>query len=137
VDAYDLPQEANERVAQKVAQYYIPPIAMVIDNLDVHRAASVTGDEEVANIGGIDPYFKAYDELNCAERMYRFLSITIHGRSGRKPSEWDYVPPESSVAKLTKIVCSLAPPPAVPKADQKATTAPWVSDKVKDIFWRQ
>jgi hypothetical protein len=98
-----------ENAAKKVARYYIPPIALVEENIDFDRSIAITAYEETANIGHIQPTARIFYELNCFDRMLRELSISIerNNKSGSrdKPTDWKYVPPEGNGATLLKLLC--------------------------------
>lgn len=99
-----------EATAQKVARYYVPPIAK-LQNLDANDAMVMTGYEEVADLAGIPPQSRIFYELNCRDRMLRELSIdlNINGQIGskNKPGEWKFVSPEGNGASLLKLLCPL------------------------------
>jgi len=98
-----------ERAARKMMERYVPPLALVDDDVDFDKAMSITAYEETANIAAIQPHATIFYELNCAERTSRELSIDIsvggkHG-SRQRPSEWKHVPPEGNAARLLKLLC--------------------------------
>ncbi len=80
-----------EKTAEKVAHHYVPPIAGV-EATDFDQSIAITGYEEIANIGSIEPHAKIFYELNCPERMSRELSMyfQIDRKSGssNKPNDW-------------------------------------------------
>jgi hypothetical protein len=94
--------------AEKVARYYVPPIA-TIQNLDANDAMVMTGYEEVADLGNVRAQAQIFYEINCPDRMLRELSIDLHinGKVGAvdKPGDWKYVPPEGNAAILNKLLC--------------------------------
>jgi hypothetical protein len=105
----DLGKNIIENAAQKVASYYVPPIA-VVEDIDVNQAMTITRYEETANISYIQPAARIFYELNCSERMMRELSTYLRAPSGQgsssdKPSDWRYVPPQGNGATLLKILC--------------------------------
>jgi hypothetical protein len=104
----DFAGQILENTAQKVAHYYVPPIA-ALEAVDVDQAMTITQYEETADISNIQPRASIFYELNCPERMMRELSIYVQasGKSGSrdKPSDWRYVPPEGNGARLLKILC--------------------------------
>jgi hypothetical protein len=105
----DLGKKIVDSGAQKVIQGYIPPIALVED-MDYDQAIGVIQYEETANLSNIQPQARFFYELNCSERMMRRLSTYVRGSNGKegfsdKPSNWEYVPPEGSGARLLKILC--------------------------------
>jgi hypothetical protein len=106
----DFDGQILENTAQKVAHYYVPPIAEV-QTIDAKQAVTVTLSEETANISNIRPHARIFYEFNCSERMLRALSITIqtNGKFGSSqiPGQWEYVAPETNAATLLKILCPL------------------------------
>jgi hypothetical protein len=112
LDSVDPESELGKKIvessAQKVATGYIPPIAL-IEDIDFNQGISVIGYEETANQSNIQPQVQVFYELNCSERMMRPLStrVRIKGkdRFDDKPSDWKYVAPDSSGARLLKILC--------------------------------
>jgi hypothetical protein len=105
------PAQIVDATAQKVARYYVPP-AMKLPQADVNAndAMAITGYEEAANLGRLQPKSRIFYELNCSDRMLRELSITlnIEGATGSKntPGSWSYIPPEGNAAALSKLLCS-------------------------------
>jgi hypothetical protein len=77
--------------------------------MDIKQITEIVAAEEAANLAAIEPQAQIFDEMNCSERMTRTLSVSIHtnGRYGfnNKPSDWEYVPPESNGATLLKLLC--------------------------------
>jgi hypothetical protein len=114
VDGINIEKDFDGRIlkaaAEKVAQYYVPPISK-IQNVDANDAIAITGYEEIADIAVLQSQSRIFYELNCSDRMLRELSIDLHinGQIGssNKPSEWKYVPPEGNGAALLKILCPL------------------------------
>ena len=113
LDTMDFDSELGKKIvdsgAQKVIKGYIPPIALVED-MDHDQAIGVIQYEETANLSNIHAHSQFFYELNCSERMMRRLSTYVRDLSGRegfdkKPSSWEYVPPEGSAARLLKILC--------------------------------
>src|SRR5262249_13160178 len=99
-----LNRRITENSAQKVARYYVPPIAIVDERIDFDRSMDVTVLEEIANLGNIQPVAKVFYEINCSESMLQELSISFrsNGKNGsrNKPGGWKYIPPESNGARL-------------------------------------
>jgi hypothetical protein len=95
--------------ARKVANYYIPPIALVQRNVDVNQAMTITQYEETADIAYINPVSTIFYELNCSDRMERELSLTVKVKgktsSHDTPLDWKYIPPEGNAATLLQILC--------------------------------
>jgi hypothetical protein len=114
MDSIDIEKDFGGRIlketAEKVAHYYVPPIAKIQDT-DANDGMAITGYEEIADISVIQPQSRIFYELNCSDRMLRELSIDLHfnGQSGSssEPSDWKYVPPEGNGASLLKILCPL------------------------------
>lgn len=98
------------KTADKMAHYYVPPIAKA-QPIDLNQSIAITGYEETANISNIQPRARIFYELNCSDRMLRELSIYIvaNGKSGSidKPGDWSYVPSEGNAASLITILCPL------------------------------
>lgn len=94
--------------AEKIVQGYLPPI-IVIGKMDFKQIPEIVMAEEVANLSVIEPQAQIFYEMNCSERMTRMLSVSIHanGKSGfqNKPSDWEYDPPDSNGATLSRLLC--------------------------------
>jgi hypothetical protein len=110
MDSLDIKKAFNgkilENAARKVSQYYVPPIAVVDQTIDLDRSIVITQYEETANIADVKPVARIFYELDCPERMMRELSIDLGKRgSANKPSDWKYIPPEGNGAVLLKILC--------------------------------
>jgi hypothetical protein len=112
INAIDIEKQFDgkilEATAEKVAHYYVPPIAKV-DKIDTDQAMTIIQYEQTANIGNIQPRSRIFYELDCSGQMLRELSIYIEqdGKVGTrdKPSDWKHVPPEGNGASLLKILC--------------------------------
>ena len=113
LDSIDYDSELGKKIghsgAQKVVKGYIPPIALVED-INYDQALNVIQYEETANLSNIQPRARFFYELNCSERMMRRLSTYVRDLKGKegfddKPSDWEYVQPEGSGARLLKILC--------------------------------
>jgi hypothetical protein len=87
---------------------YVPPI-IVIGEMEFPDASGITATEEFADSGTVESQVQLFAELNCGERMFRRLAISIPHNGERaydqKPSDWEYVLPESNYATLLKILC--------------------------------
>jgi hypothetical protein len=99
-----------ENSAQKVARYYVPPIAMVDKSIDAEKAAAIAWREESANLSNIEPVARIFYEINCSEGMSQELSMAFRNKNGKydyrdKPLDWKYIAPESNIARLQKILC--------------------------------
>jgi hypothetical protein len=102
-----------DNAARKIASYYIPPIALVEQNVDVKQAVVITQYEETADIAVIKPIGSILYELNCSDRMLRELSLSFRakGKNSRdqshdQPLSWRYIPPEGNAATLRQILCA-------------------------------
>jgi hypothetical protein len=99
-----------ENAARKMVNGYVPPIALVEDDVDFDKATMITGYEESANIADIEPHARIFYELDCSERMSRELSINlfVDGKRGgiQRPGDWKYIPPEGNAARLLKLLCA-------------------------------
>jgi hypothetical protein len=114
LDRVDIQHDFDGRIlkntAQKVVRNYVPPIAAT-ETLDVNQAIAIIQYEETANLSSIQPHAQFFYEINCSERMMRWLSthVKANGKEGfdDKPSDWKYVQPEGNGAKLINILCAL------------------------------
>lgn len=112
VEGVDIKKEFGgailENTARKLANYYVPPIA-IIETINLDEILTITQYEETADISDIQPRASIFYELNCPERMMQELSISIQagGKGGflGKPSDWRHVPPEGNGAQLLRILC--------------------------------
>jgi hypothetical protein len=112
IDSIDTEKESFKKIAEstarKLIEGYVPPI-IAIKKIEFDKITDVTGSEEVANAGDIQPHSRIFYELNCSEKMLRELSISIqeNNKSGTsdKPSNWRYVSPETNGATLLQILC--------------------------------
>ena len=99
-----------EEAAQKVAKYYVPPIAS-LEDFGVDQLVTITQYEVTADLAGIEPQATMLYELNCREKMIRELSIAlkIKGRGGQsdKPYSWRHVAPETNGARLLSLLCPI------------------------------
>lgn len=80
LDAVDIQKDFSGRIlentADRVAHYYVPPIA-TIESADVEQMMSIAQYEQTADIANIQPRARIFYEINCSERMIRELSIFI------------------------------------------------------------
>lgn len=87
---------------------YEPPYAKY-KRMSKEQTTDVTILEEKANIAEVQPKGQAEWELNCEQRRVRFLVLKLFqdGRykSGRGPTEWSDIPPESNAAALATMLC--------------------------------
>jgi len=98
-----------EKAARKVVSGYVPPI-VTIGVMKFDQITDVVAAEETANLGIIKPKARILLEFNCVEQRERRLSTYIRSNNGQegfssKPSDWDYIAPETNVAHLQKILC--------------------------------
>jgi hypothetical protein len=86
LDGVDMKDDVGRKIvdsaARKIKEGYVPPI-VGIGKMDFKEIAGIVAYEETANLGGIEPEALIFEELDCANRMRRSLSISIHvnGRS--------------------------------------------------------
>jgi hypothetical protein len=113
LDSMDFESELGKKIvesaARKARKGYIPQIAL-IEDIDFDQGLGVIQYEETANLSNIQAHSQFFYKLNCSERMMRRLSTYIRKLNGKegfsdKPSDWEYVPPEGSGARLLKILC--------------------------------
>lgn len=106
--ASDLGDELMDKAEERLRTGYVPPI-IVIGEMQLKDASGITATEEFADGGTVASQVQLFAELNCGERMFRRLAISIPHKGERaydqKPSDWQYVLPESSFATLLKILC--------------------------------
>jgi hypothetical protein len=99
-----------ENTAQKVANYYVPPIA-ALENVDRDMAMAVTQYEEIADIAAIQPFARIFYDIDCPQQKMRELSLylRIKGKDSfqDKPSDWRYIPPEGNGSRLSRLLCPL------------------------------
>ena len=114
MDSIDIEKDFGGRIvenaARKMAHMYIPPIALIEDDVDFDRATNFAAFEEIADIANIKPSARIFYEIDCAKIMLRELSVQIvdvNGKSSTTHSanEWHYVAPETNGARLQKILC--------------------------------
>jgi hypothetical protein len=95
--------------AERVAHYYVPPIALV-QNVSQEDSVGIASYEASADLAGIQPEATVLYEIDCERGMARNLSVSINknGQTGFNdhPGTWFYTSPASSGAALQKIVCS-------------------------------
>ena len=103
-----------DNVTRKMADRYVPPIALVEDT-DFDQAIGVTTSEEIANLANLQASARIFYEIDCPKLMLRELSVEVVDVSGRRgskhsASEWQYVSPETNGARLQKILCEKSVP---------------------------
>jgi len=113
LDGVNMNDEVGKKIADnaadRIAAGYVPPI-IVIGEMEFQQIPEIVGYEEIANVvSAIEPQSLIFEEMNCAERMMRNLSIRLNVNGQRAlnktPGEWDYVPPEGNGAMLLKLLC--------------------------------
>jgi hypothetical protein len=72
----DLGKKIIKATAQKMEDYYVPPYAL-IDDVSVDVMLILVGSEQIANLSYIQPVSRMFYELNCPEKMYRELNISM------------------------------------------------------------
>ena len=124
----DVGRKIVENAARKLADKYIPPIAIVNESIDYDKAIMVMHDEEAANVSGIKPHARFFYELDCSEKMARRLDtyIVINGKSGfsHKPSDWEYAGPKGAGTNLLEILCGAFRFGAGPQHGDQGPNAP-------------
>jgi hypothetical protein len=109
LERIDLDKTTVEKAARKIVSGYVPPI-VIIGVMKFDQITDVVAAEETANLGNIEPKARMLLEFNCVEQKQRRLSTYVRTNSGQmgflsKPSDWDYIAPETNVAYLQKISC--------------------------------
>jgi len=94
--------------AKRVAHHYVPPIATV-ENAVADLLVDYTFFEVVADLGNLEPTGRMLYEIDCSEDKVRWLSLFIQ-RNGAQynkntPGDWEYIAPETNVARLAKLLC--------------------------------
>jgi hypothetical protein len=114
IDKIDIAKDYEGRIlksaAEKTVHGYVPPIIRQIQTLNFDQMITITYQEEIANISGIQPRSRILYELNCGERMIRELDIYVEANgkvgSSHTPSSWKHVPPETNGTRLLKMLCA-------------------------------
>lgn len=112
IEHIDIEKDFDGRIlnlaAGKLANNYIPPAASY-QTMDLDAIISTIQLEITADIAEVEPVIRIFYELDCINKTYRELSIEVHkdGRYGfvDKPSNWKHTPPETNVARLSKLIC--------------------------------
>lgn len=103
-----------DRVAGRIARYYIPPYLTLIEvnaKNTANAAMDIAVKEELADEQKVKPSAMFLFELDCKDKemRYRILSGYTRDPSGfhdiQHPMAWDYAPPDSNGADLFKLVC--------------------------------
>ncbi len=98
-----------EESATRVAHHYLPPLATVeITNSD--QIVDYTLYEVIADLAtNLEPTGRMLYEIDCSEKKVHELSIFIRRNgatySRNTPSDWQYIAPETNVARLAKLLC--------------------------------
>jgi len=105
----ELGKTTLEKGARNIVSGYVPPI-VAIGVMKSDQITDVVIAEETANLGNIESKARILLELNCVEQRERILSTYVRANNGQegfssKPSDWDYISPETNVAHLQKILC--------------------------------
>jgi hypothetical protein len=93
-----------DRVAQKIASHYIPPVAR-LRSVDQDQAITITSFEEIANDAAIRAYMRVLYEIDCSSKQVRELSIVTTTATSDRERAWKHIPPESPVKDLSTLVC--------------------------------
>jgi hypothetical protein len=95
------------RVAAKVAAHYVPAIAQV-KTITLEQSIEFVAFEDIANEqDAITPEMRILFEIDCAQSIYRTMSIvTKTGSSRSVPGGWEPVPPESTIRSIKKLTCT-------------------------------
>jgi hypothetical protein len=104
----DVGDDLVDKAERRLRTGYVPPI-IEIGERELKNAPWIAAAEEFADGGTVASQVQLFAELNCGERMSRRLAISIPHKGERaydqKPSDWQYVLPESGYATLLKILC--------------------------------
>jgi hypothetical protein len=101
---------------KKMVDGYIPPYSLPKDTdsdqaAEVAKSIGVAMNEKIADVSDIKPAIRIFYELDCSKTLFRELNIAVFNVDGRirsskdSATEWKYVPPETTVASLQKILC--------------------------------
>jgi hypothetical protein len=101
---------------KKMVDGYIPPYSLPKDTdsdqaTEVAKSMGVAINEKIADVSDIKPAIRIFYELDCSKALLRALNIAVFDVDGRirsskdSATEWKYVPPETTVASLQKILC--------------------------------
>jgi hypothetical protein len=100
---------AIDAAARKVRGHYVPPFA-TIQKMSNDETLSLIAYEAQANEAKISPMAQIYFELDCRARRMHNLSIILKMKdktvTSDKPTDWQYVPPESAGANLLSFICT-------------------------------
>jgi hypothetical protein len=103
-----LDKDHVDRAAKKIASGYVPPAAL--DHKLTHdEIINAVGAEGIANDASIEPTTRLLVEVDCPNRMTRFLSIRVHlngqTQSSDQPGEWQHTAPETNMSRLHLALC--------------------------------
>ena len=108
LDDRKLTDELVKAAAHKIIDGYVPPI-VVVGDMKFDQVPNIVGDEEIANLGDIEPQSRIFYEIGCSERIIRELSIHFNAKgkvfSSDTPKEWQHIAPETNAARLLKFLC--------------------------------
>jgi hypothetical protein len=93
-----------DSVARLVAQKYEPPMATV-SKVPPDQFLMIMTYEQMADAGLVDPSLKILYEIDCSKKLSRTLSVITPTQSLNATLPWEHVPPESTLATLTKLTC--------------------------------
>jgi hypothetical protein len=92
--------------------FYVCGLAATQDreNLNFDQVLAITTYEVIADRAYLQPLARMLFELNCSERLFRQLSMSLNppgeqSVSSETTGEWKHVPPEGNNADLLKLVC--------------------------------
>jgi hypothetical protein len=96
--------ELRDPIKRLVAEKYVPPIASIAKT-PPEEFPMIIVYEQLADAGVVEPNVKMLIEIDCAQKLYRMLSIVTPTKSGGIVTPWDHVAPESAIATLTELTC--------------------------------
>lgn len=96
---------AAEGTARKIAAHYVPPYERLF-KLTQEQRFDIIFDEEYAMLPEANTLMRILFEFDCQNQMYRILSVVTSSKSYSTPnSAWNFIPPESNISTLSKLVC--------------------------------
>jgi hypothetical protein len=109
-------KEVVEKAAKKVMQGYFPPYALSKHNPQpsYDTCLEIIGWEEAVNRPEIKARARYLFEINCKTKMIRILTGTSYMDDGgiassiKRPTEWDYISPETNSDTLRKLLCKVS-----------------------------
>ena len=97
-----------DAMQKKLATGYVPPVALE-QELSRKDIAVAVVREEVANSADIQPIMRMLEEVDCANRVTRDVSLqaNIEGKqvSVEKTGEWHHIAPETNMSRLHLALC--------------------------------